>query len=433
MRKDILCQLRLREPAVYVAGFNRPNLTYRVVAKHRPYEHVQAFVEARPTESGIVYCQSRKTAERLADRLHADGIPARPYHAGLGAEERNRHQELFLRDEIRVIAATVAFGMGINKPNVRFVIHYDLPKNIEGYYQETGRAGRDGLPAECVLLFGAGDTVKYAQFIEQKPDPAEQEIARRQLQEIVQYAESARCRRAELLAYFGETYGTEPCGACDNCLSPRQTFDGTLSAQKMLSCVYRIREKNRFGVGLTHVVDVLLGAAHEKIRRWKHDELSTYGIGKEHMRQEWLAIGRELIRLGLLSQTASKFSIVELTAEGWAVLNERKSVTLSRQVAPPPAAPRSVSSLTRAERNGAIVCDEALFERLRRLRRTLADARNVPAYVVFSDVSLRQMARDLPRDEPAFLRITGVGDKKLREFGHLFLADINAYLEHPVT
>ena len=428
VRADIIRQLRLKDPAVYVAGFNRPNLTYRVIAKHQAYEHVRRYAAAHEGDSGIIYCQSRKTAERLAERLTEDGIPSKPYHAGLGAQERSHHQELFLRDEIRVIAATVAFGMGINKPNVRFVIHYDLPKNVEGYYQETGRAGRDGLPAECVLLFGAGDTVKYAQFIEQKSDPAEQEIARRQLQEIVQYAESARCRRTELLAYFGQTYGTEPCAACDNCLSPRQTFDGTLSAQKMLSCVYRIREKNRFGVGLTHVVDVLLGVAHEKIRRWKHEELSTYGIGKEHTRQEWLAIGRELIRLGLLSQTASKFSIVELTAEGWAVLNERKSVTLSRQIALPPAAPRAASSSPRTERRGEIACDEALFGCLRRLRRTLADARNVPAYIVFSDVSLRQMARDLPCDEPAFLRITGVGDKKLRAFGQIFLTEIKAYL-----
>ena len=432
VRDDILRQLRLRNPAVYIAGFNRPNLTYRVVAKHQPYEQVSAFVHEHHSDSGIVYCQSRRSTEQLAERLHADGIPARPYHAGLTAEARNRHQDLFLRDEIRVITATIAFGMGINKPNVRFVIHYDLPKNIEGYYQETGRAGRDGLPAECLLLFGAGDTVKYAQFIEQKTDPGEQAIARRQLQEIVHYAESARCRRVELLGYFGEPF-EGPCTGCDNCLSPRQTFDGTLDAQKFLSCVYRIREKSGFGVGLNHVVEVLTGASTEKIRRRRHETLSTYGIGRDHSRQEWAVIGRELVRLGLLQQTAEKFSILELTAQGRTVLSEHSPVTLSRRIAPPPASLAPTSTSAGSHRAGAIAFDEALFERLRRLRKRLADARNVPAYIVFSDVSLRQMASDMPRDAQAFSRITGVGEKKLREFAEVFLSEITAYVEDRVS
>ena len=430
VRDDILRQLRLSNPAVYVAGFNRPNLTYRVIAKHRPYEQVRSYVHARPAESGIVYCQSRRTAEHLAERLRTDGIPARPYHAGLGAQERTRNQELFLRDEIRVIAATIAFGMGINKPNVRFVIHYDLPKNVEGYYQETGRAGRDGLPAECLLLFGAGDTVKYAQFIEEKSDPGEQAIARGQLQEIVHYAESARCRRLELLGYFGETF-RESCAACDNCLSPRHTFDGTVAAQQFLSCVYRIREKSGFGVGLNHVVEVLTGGSTEKIRRWHHETVSTYGIGAEQSRQEWVVIGRELVRLGLLKQTAEKFSILELTGAGRTVLSERSSVTLTRQIARPPGLVVPAPSSARRERGGQILCDEILFERLRRLRKRLADEYRVPAYLVFSDVSLREMARDVPRDEPAFSRITGVGEKKLREFADVFLAEITAYVEPP--
>ena len=428
VREDIIRQLRLAQPSVYVAGFNRPNLTYRVVAKHRAYEQVRGYAQAHPTDSGLVYCQSRKTAERLAERLNEDGIPSRPYHAGLDASERARNQERFVRDEIRVISATVAFGMGINKPNVRFVIHYDLPRNLEGYYQETGRAGRDGLPAECLLLFGAGDTIKYARFIEERSDIGEQELARRQLQQIVQYAESAHCRRTELLKYFGEGFTGEPCAACDNCLSPRQTFDGTLSAQKLLSCVYRIREKSGFGVGLAHVVDVLVGASTEKIRRWKHKELSTYGIGAEHARPEWLAIGRELMRLGFLSQTAAKFSVVELTPEGRAVLQQRTPVTLSRRIAPPPSSTRSTSSSAPSGGGESSRYDEALFERLRRLRRTIADERRVPPYIVFSDVSLRQMARDLPSDEPAFLRISGVGEKKLRDFGQRFLAEITRHL-----
>jgi ATP-dependent DNA helicase RecQ len=419
VREDIVKHLKLREPGRYVASFNRPNLTYRVLAKAKPYEQALEFIRRRPRESGIVYCQSRKSAELTAERLNEDGVKARPYHAGLTPGERSQHQELFLRDEVRVICATIAFGMGINKPNVRFIIHYDLPKNIEGYYQETGRAGRDGLPGECVLLFSAGDVVKQNQFIEEKPDPQEQQIARAQLQQMVHYAECAACRRGELLRYFGEEFPDENCGACDNCLSPRATFDGTLAAQKFLSCVYRIREQNSFGVGLNHVIEVLTGADTEKIRRWGHTKLSTYNIGKEHGRAEWAAIGRELIRLGFLRQTTEKFSVLELTAEGRSVLTRRQPVTLTKPVtAPEPA----------AHRTGEISCDEALFERLRQVRKALADERDVPAYIIFSDVALRQMARNYPDGEREFARISGVGEKKLREFGAVFLAEIAAHL-----
>src|SRR5712671_1941523 len=221
VRVDIVKQLRLREPRRYVASFNRPNLTYRVMAKSKAYEQVLQFVNARPNESGIVYCQSRKSAESVAARLSDDGVMAKPYHAGLDAKERSANQELFLRDEVRVICATIAFGMGINKPNVRFVIHHDLPKNVEGYYQETGRAGRDGLPSECLLLFSAGDAVKYSRFIEEKTDAHEQQVARQQLQQMIHYAEISTCRRSALLEYFGEGSEVENCGGCDNCLTPR--------------------------------------------------------------------------------------------------------------------------------------------------------------------------------------------------------------------
>ena len=446
VREDIVKQLRLRGstesgpttesgPVIYVASFNRPNLIYRVLAKNKPYEQTLAFVRERPRESGIVYCQSRKTAEMVADRLTADGVKAKPYHAGLEQKDRTKNQELFLRDEVRVICATIAFGMGINKSNVRFVLHYDLPKNIEGYYQETGRAGRDGLPSECILLFSAGDVVKQMQFIDEK-NLAEQKIAREQLQQMVHYAECAVCRRAELLRYFGEEFvgvqasacpeqpeGWTPtvnCGGCDNCLSPRATFDGTLAAQKFLSCVYRIRERSRFGVGMNHVVEVLTGADTEKIRRWKHEKLSTYGIGKEHNRPEWGAIGRELVRLGYLRQTTEKFSVLELTEEGRAVLSQRKTVTLTKPVAAPE---------TKTPRAGEISCDEILFDRLRQVRKTLADERTVPSYIIFSDVSLRQMARNYPASEKEFARISGVGEKKLQEFGAIFLAEIEAHLQ----
>ena len=436
VREDIVTHLKLREPKIYVASFNRPNLTYRVIPKNKPYDQLLAFLHARPKDSGIVYCQSRKSAERVAANLTEDGVKARPYHAGLTPKERTEHQELFLRDDVRVICATIAFGMGINKPNVRFVVHYDLPKNIEGYYQETGRAGRDGLPSECVLLFSAGDVVKQTQFIDEKPSVQEQQIARAQLQQMVHYAECAGCRRKELLAYFGEDYGRDAlprvpadrqvspteinCGACDNCLSPRTTFDGTLAAQKFLSCVYRIREKNGFGVGLNHVVEVLTGADTEKIRKWDHTQLSTYGIGKEHSRSEWAAIGRELVRLGFLRQTTEKFSVLELTNEGRAALKERRKITLTKPAVVPE---------TKVHHVGEISCDEVLFDRLRALRKKLADERDVPAYIIFSDVALRQMARNYPASERDFAHISGVGEKKLREFGEIFLGEIAAHLQ----
>ncbi len=420
VREDIVTHLQLREPKCYVASFNRPNLTYRVVPKNKSYDQLVEFLRGRRKESGIVYCLSRKGAESVAEKLSRDGIRARPYHAGLTPKERSEHQELFLRDNVRVICATIAFGMGINKPNVRFVVHYDLPKNIEGYYQETGRAGRDGLPSECVLLFSAGDAVKQTTFIDEKPNPQEREIARKQLQQMVHYAEGANCRRVELLAYFGEEFSADSCGACDNCLSPRETFDGTLAAQKFLSCVYRIREKNGFGVGLNHVVEVLTGADTEKIRSWHHAQLSTYGIGKEHSRPEWAAIGRELVRLGLLRQTTEKFSTLELTSEGGAALKERRKITLTK---PATAPEKAVSHV------GEIACDEVLFSRLRELRKRLADERDVPAYIVFSDVALRQMARNYPQTESDFARISGVGEKKLREFGTAFLGEIAAHLQ----
>src|SRR5258708_2103488 len=297
VRQDIVNLLKLREPNCYVASFNRPNLSYRVLAKSKAYEQVLGFLRARPKESGIIYCQARKTAESVAERLTEDGIKAKPYHAGLTGPERSKHQELFLRDEVRVICATIAFGMGINKPNVRFVLHYDLPKNIEGYYQETGRAGRDGLPSECVLLFSAADVVKQTAFIAEKSDPEERRRARAQLQQMVHFAESSSCRRTELLGYFGETWLEENCGACDNCLTPRATFDGTLAAQKLLSCVYRVRQKSGFNFGLNHIIEVLTGGQTDAIRKWGHEKISAYGIGTEIKRGKWQSTARQLTRL----------------------------------------------------------------------------------------------------------------------------------------
>lgn len=421
VRADIINLLELRDPRCYVASFNRPNLTYRIIAKNKPAAQTLEFLRASKRDGGIIYCQSRNGAERLASHLEEKGIRARPYHAGLTPKQRNENQELFLRDEVRVICATIAFGMGINKPNVRFVIHYDLPKSIEGYYQETGRAGRDGLPAECILLFSAGDTVKQSRFIDEKP-PEEQEIAREQLRQIVHYAETSGCRRMELLRYFGETFEGAGCGGCDNCLTPRATFDGTIAAQKLLSCVFRIRESSGFGAGLNHVVDILTGADTDKIRRWNHAKLSTYGIGGEHSRFDWQSIGRELTRIGFLRQSPGKFSTLELTPEGLAALRARQRIVLTQ----PMAAPAEKERLPRA---GEITCDEELFERLRQLRKRLADERSVPAYIVFSDVTLRQMARHYPVNGEQLAKINGVGEKKLKEFGDILASEIAAYLQ----
>ena len=419
VRADIVKQLKLREPGCYVASFNRPNLTYHVVPKTAPYEQVIEYIRSRPNESGIVYCASRKSAESLARNLSEDGVVAKPYHAGLTSSERTRNQEAFLRDDVRVVTATIAFGMGINKPNVRFVVHYDLPKNLESYYQETGRAGRDGLPGECVLLFSASDVAKQLHFIDEKSEP-EARIARAQLQQMVHYAESRDCRRATLLGYFGETHTQPSCEGCDNCLTPRETFDGTIPAQKFLSCVHRIHAKSGFGFGVNHIVDVLRGADTEAIRQRSHNELSTYGIGRELKREAWQAIGRELLRLGLIECAPGKFATLSLTPSGRDALRHRTPITLTKQI--------EVVAHDQKARAGAIECDEALFERLRDLRRGLADERNVPAYVIFSDVSLREMAKNYPMTATEFRRIPGVGEQKLKDFAEAFLREIKNYL-----
>ena len=422
VRAAIIEHLRLRDPAVFDASFNRPNLTYRVLPKDQPQRQLLEFLRTRSGESGIVYCASRAATETVAEALAGRGHLARPYHAGLEPEERARNQELFLRDEVRIVCATIAFGMGINKPNVRWVVHYDLPKNIEGYYQETGRAGRDGLPGDCLLLFSPGDIAKQTHFLDEITDPHEQQVARTQLRQIVHYAESAGCRRRELLAYFGEEFPLDACGACDNCLEPRETYDGTLVAQKLLSCVYRIRQASGFGVGLNHLAEVLTGADTDKIRRWQHDQLSTFGIGRDLPRPAWTAIGRELLRLGLLTLSEGEYPVVQLTNEGIEALRSRRLITLTK----PMELPKARRSVRRA---GEIACDEILFERLRALRKRLADERQVPAYVVFGDTTLRQMARVYPTSVAAMQGITGMGEKKRAEFGDAFAAAIAEYVQ----
>lgn len=425
VREDIRKQLDLRDPEIFIASFNRPNLTYRVIPKAKAAAQVVAFVRERRDEAGIVYAQSRRTAESLAGALGEAGIKAAPYHAGLDAGERARNQEGFLRDEVQIICATIAFGMGINKPNVRYVIHADLPKNVESYYQETGRAGRDGLPSDCLLLYSRGDVVKYLRFFEEITDRQARQEARLQLEKMTHFAEDERCRRVSLLGYFGEERAEENCGACDQCLSPREKWEATTDVQKLLSCVLRLRQKSGFSTGLQHAVEVLTGAQSEKALRWGHDTVSTYALGRDQPRAYWVDLGRQLLRLGLLEASEDKFATISVTSRGLEVLRDRTPVHLTRSMVQPA---KDKSPKSRRPRAGEVECDEGLFEVLRKLRAGLASARNVPPYVVFSDATLRHMARQYPGDEVSLLQVPGVGERKLSDYGQVFLAAIGGWL-----
>jgi ATP-dependent DNA helicase RecQ len=428
VREDIRTQLELREPEVFIASFNRPNLTYRVVPKAKAAAQVVEFVRERGDDAGIVYAQSRRAAESLAAALSHAGVQAAPYHAGLEAGERARNQEAFLRDDVQVICATIAFGMGINKPNVRFVIHADLPKNVESYYQETGRAGRDGLPSECLLLYSRGDVVKYLRFFDEITDRQARNEARTQLEKMTHFAEDERCRRVALLGYFGENWTGDNCGACDQCLAPREKWDATTDVQKLLSCVVRLRQKSGFSTGLQHAVEVLTGGKSEKILRWGHDQVTTHGVGRDQPRAYWVDLGRQLLRLGLLEATADKFTTISVTERGMEVLRDRTPVQLVRPMVMPSRDQSTGALRKRRPRAGEVECDEGLFEVLRKLRAELARARNVPPYVVFSDATLRHMARDYPRDEVSLLQVPGVGERKLSDYGQVFLAAIGGWL-----
>ncbi len=419
VRDDVVAQLGLRRPAVHVASFDRANLTYRVLHAPRSVDALIGWLRARSDDdAGIVYAGSRANADKLAEALASAGIPALAYHAGLDATTRARRQDAFIRDDVRVMCATIAFGMGIDKSNVRFVVHWDIPKSLEGYYQETGRAGRDGLAADCAWFFAYGDIARAERFVTEKAEP-EQAAARAQLERIKRYAYSNTCRRRELLAYFGETYPHARCEACDNCLEPRADVDVTTDAQKLLSCVYRVRESR--ACGIAHVIDVLLGAKTEKIDRWYHDRLSTYGIGKDRDRRTWRHLADELIRLGLIAQDAANFGVVSLTETGKRALVERTPIAVREAVAPARG------------RRGRVVPERAtpddtydrdLFAVLRDLRRKIAAERDVPPYIVFSDAVLRSMARERPRTPGQMRGISGVGEKKLADFGARFLAAI---------
>ena len=422
VRDDIIRQLHLGDPALFLASFNRPNLNYAVIPKEKAAKQVREFIRERPNESGIVYVQSRKAAQSLADTLVSEGVRAVAYHAGLDPEERASNQEAFLRDEARVVCATIAFGMGINKPDVRYVIHADLPKNIEGYYQETGRAGRDGLPADCLLLYSRGDLVKNLRFLDEMTDAQATETARRQMRRMADFAEGSTCRRADLLGYFGEQWEGGHCGACDTCLQPGEPWEATVEAQKLLSCLVRIHQKSGFSTGLNHVVEVLCGASTEKIRKWGHDQLTTHGIGKGTAKEEWSALGRQLIRRGYITATQDVYETLSLSATGHDILKNRTLVLLTRSTH------SAVKSRPRGPRAGGLSCDELLFHELRLLRKRMADEKGVPPYVVFGDISLRHMARSYPRTQADFLLVPGVGSKKLSDYGAAFLQAITAWL-----
>jgi ATP-dependent DNA helicase RecQ len=424
VRGDIAQQLHLRQPEVFLASFNRPNLSYTVLPKHQAIRQVFEFIRERPHQSGIVYVQSRNSAENLAAALAAEGIKALAYHAGLQPETRAANQDAFIRDEAHVICATIAFGMGIDKPDVRFVIHADLPKNLEGYYQETGRAGRDSLPADCVLLFSRGDLVRNLKFLDAMTDAKAAGVAARQMRQMADFAEGCECRRAALLDYFGEQWPGDNCGGCDICLQPHETWDATTAAQKLLSCLLRIKQKSGFSTGLNHAVEVLAGANTEKIRNWGHDQLSTYGIGKDTPREAWSVLGRQLTRLGYLTASPDHYQTLSLSHSGLEALKQRTPIQLTRV----PHQPGGTSSSAGVSRAGTIACDDGLLTVLRALRKAQADARGVPPYVVFGDLSLRHMARRYPVADPAFLAIPGVGRQKLADFGQPFMQAIAAWL-----
>lgn len=431
VRADIVQQLALREPAVHVSSFDRPNLHYAVRPK-TPRTYAEILAQARSGGSGIVYCQSRDRVETLAQKLAHDGVAALPYHAGLQNEVRRQNQERFIRDDAQVMVATVAFGMGINKPDVRWVLHHDLPKTLEAYYQEAGRAGRDGDPARCTLYFGPGDIRGAEYLISQKVHPEtaepleqEQRIARQQLRQVVDYAESGVCRRVVQLRYFGEEFPGN-CGACDNCLSPQPTQDWTRESQQFLSCIARLAQRQqRFGP--QHIIDILRGAETEKVLRQDHQQLSTYGIGRERSAVEWRHLVRALLHEGLLSSQGDAYPVLALNEASWQVLRGERTVSV-RALPPETTAPAGRKRRSAARSDDAspppTSAEEGLFQRLRQRRKQLADDQGVPPYVIFPDATLRAMARQQPGSLAAFAQLPGVGRHKLERYGEPFLSTL---------
>jgi len=418
-RDDVMRQLGLGDARVFVTGFDRPNIRYAAAYKTKPFAQLVGFLGERRTASGIVYTLSRRRAEEVAGKLREAGFSAKAYHAGMDARSRTAVQDDFLGDRLDIVVATVAFGMGIDKPDVRFVVHYDMPKSIEGYYQETGRAGRDGLPADAFMLWSMQDVMTARGFIDAVTNEEQRRIESHKLSAMIAYAEALSCRRRALLGYFGEARA-EGCGNCDVCEDPPETYDATIDAQKALSAVWRLRE--RFGMG--YVVDVLRGSAGERILANGHDALSVHGIGAELSKDDWSAIFRQLVHRGYLRVDVAEYSTLKLTPSAGAVLTGAETVVLARPPAPRPKAEKP-ARLPRGAGDALETAEQvALFERLRELRRTLAAEQSVPAYVVFADAALADMARRAPATREEFLEVNGVGAAKLERYGAAFLGEI---------
>ena len=414
-RYDIIEQLQLNHPYVHTGSFDRPNIRYTIEEKFKPMVQLLRYLKEQQNQSGIIYCTSRKRVDDVAEKLADAGFNAAAYHAGMSNEQRQFVQSGFARDDIQIVVATVAFGMGINKPNVRFVVHYDIPKSIEAYYQETGRAGRDGLAAEAIMYFDPADIGRVRRFFEDIEDEQRRRVEEQRFNAMASFAEAQTCRRQILLNYFSE-YKRETCGNCDICLNPPTSFDGTLVAQQALSCVYRAEQ--RFGIG--YIVELLRGANTSRIRDNNHHQLSTYGIGKEHSVEFWLSILRQLIHQGLLSQDITQGSSLRLTEAARAVLKSEYALQL--------AEPRLQAKHVYQDKLAQFNYDKKLFAKLRALRKELADADDVPPYVIFNDKTLAEMAQLMPTNDSEFLKVSGVGFTKLNKYGAPFLNTIRDYL-----
>ncbi|MGR6647765.1 DNA helicase RecQ [Avibacterium paragallinarum] len=410
-RQDILHHLQLDNPHIYIGSFDRPNIRYTLVEKFKPMEQLCQFVLGQKGKSGIVYCNSRNKVERLAESLRKKGVAAQAYHAGMEASQREQVQRAFQRDNVQVVVATVAFGMGINKSNVRFVAHFDLPRSIEAYYQETGRAGRDDLPAEAVLFYEPADYAWLQKMLLEKPESPQRQIEQHKLEAIGEFAESQTCRRLVLLNYFGE-HRQAPCKNCDICLDPPKKYDGLIDAQKVMSTIYRVGQM----FGVHYVIGVLRGMQNQKIKDNQHDQLSVYGIGKDKSKEYWQSVIRQLIHLGLVQQVMNQFhSVLQLTENARPILRGEQPLEL--------AMPRVSSIMTAqsAQKSAVQNYDKDLFARLRFLRKQIADKENIPPYIVFNDATLQEMAQYQPTNKREMLQINGVGATKLECFGQAFL------------
>ena len=434
VRDDIIHQIDLQQGQVFLSSFNRANLSYSVHPKESPWGLLLGLLQEHRNQSTIIYCFSRRETEELAEDLNARGLSARPYHAGLDGQIRSKTQEDFIRDRVPIIVATIAFGMGIDKPDIRLIVHYSLPKSLEGYYQETGRAGRDGLPSECVLFYSYADKAKQDYFIDRMEDAAEQRNTRQKLAQMVEYARLPTCRRRFILEYFGERWPEENCGNCDVCLASEEEFDSTEIAQKILSTV--IRTGQRFGAN--HIAQVLTGSREKRILELGHDQLSVYGIAKDFGRNELREIIGHLQARGLLARNEGEFPTLAVTPRGRQFLQQRQDLTLPRprqadaaEDSPEGRSGRNASTSVSAGVSAAALTDydEAMFEELRALRKRLADAQDVPAFVIFGDVSLRHMAAVFPQSLESFSRIPGVGAAKLERYGGPFLEVIRSYAD----